>query len=379
MWLPAEALGGALPILRYGAPVLAGAIAARFGRARVVLAVAALALTDLAYARLAATSIQPLLALALPLAMVALAIGGEHGFRSAWTVGRAAAVGLLVAAVWWLGRAGAGPSWISYGFTADRWTAWTPLPDLPLLGALAGVGFFATRAVLRLDPVNRGFLWATIAGLAALHTVPGSTGPALLFGTAQLVLAVAVTEESYALAYRDGLTGLPSRRALNDALRRLARHSTVAMADIDRFKQLNDSYGHAVGDQVLRLVATRLRRVGGGGRVYRYGGEEFAILFPRTTLDEALPHLEAARANVEAATFSLRGLDRPRRRPKRPRPARRAVTTVGVTVSIGATQGKETDTVEELLRTADKALYRAKKQGRNRVVAHRSRQRVAKS
>ena len=82
------------------------------------------------------------------------------------------------------------------------------------------------------------------------------------------------------MAYDDELTGLPARRALNEALTRLRGVYTVAMVDIDHFKRFNDEHGHDVGDQLLRMVGARVGEVRGGGRAFRYGGEEFAVLFP---------------------------------------------------------------------------------------------------
>ena len=70
----------------------------------------------------------------------------------------------------------------------------------------------------------------------------------------------------------------------------------LAMADVDHFKSFNDTHGHDTGDQVLKLVAARLAQVKGGGRAFRYGGEEFTVLFPDRTLDEALPRWCARRA-----------------------------------------------------------------------------------
>ena len=107
----------------------------------------------------------------------------------------------------------------------------------------------------------------------------GKTGSAY-FGIAALVLASSIIENSYSLAYQDELTSLASRRAFNDALLRLKPPYTIAAVDIDHFKRINDNFGHDTGDQVLRLVASRLARVSGGGEAFRVGGEEFTILFP---------------------------------------------------------------------------------------------------
>src|SRR5581483_11434576 len=139
------------------------------------------------------------------------------------------------------------------------------------------------------------------------------------FAAAALVLTVALVENSYALAYHDELTGIPGRRAFNEAVGELAEPYAIAMVDVDHFKKFNDTYGHDIGDQVLRMVAGRLARVTGGGRAYRCGGEEFAVVFPGKAVEEALPHLETLRQAIEQTEFMVRGPDRSRRR----RPERR--------------------------------------------------------
>jgi diguanylate cyclase (GGDEF)-like protein len=174
-------------------------------------------------------------------------------------------------------------------------------------------------------------------------------------------------ETSHAIAYGDELTGLPSRRALTETLDGLDGVFTIAMVDIDHFKTFNDTYGHDAGDQLLRMIGARLAQVGGGGRPFRYGGEEFAVIFSDTPLDDALPHLERLRHTIESTGFGLRGSDRtgrPNDAPRAARPARR----VSVSVSIGAAEaGRRAERAHEVLDAADAALYRAKRGGRNRV------------
>ena len=139
------------------------------------------------------------------------------------------------------------------------------------------------------------------------------------------------------------------------------------MVDIDHFKRFNDEHGHAVGDQLLRMVGTKLTRIDGGGRPFRYGGEEFAVLFPSTTAEAALPHLERFRHSIEHASFTLRGRDRPRTKPKTVRPAGHR-RRVAVTVSIGVAEpGSGRAAPDDVIKAADAALYRAKHAGRNRT------------
>jgi len=75
----------------------------------------------------------------------------------------------------------------------------------------------------------------------------------------------------------------------------MGRRYVIAMLDVDHFKSFNDTYGHDVGDQVLKMVAAKINGVKGGGKPFRYGGEEFTVIFPRRRLAEAIPHLEEVR------------------------------------------------------------------------------------
>jgi len=140
------------------------------------------------------------------------------------------------------------------------------------------------------------------------------------------------------------------------------------MADVDRFKQFNDNYGHDIGDQVLRMVGAKLAQVGGGGRAFRYGGEEFALLFPGKSAEEVLPFLQEVRKAVEETNFTIRGRGRPRKKPESPRTTRATRRSVTITVSIGvAERNGRQHTPDQVVKAADKALYRAKEGGRNRV------------
>jgi diguanylate cyclase (GGDEF)-like protein len=186
------------------------------------------------------------------------------------------------------------------------------------------------------------------------------------------MLIVALLQESHQLAFRDELTGLLGRRALEERFRGLGQRYALAMVDVDHFKKFNDTHGHDVGDQVLKLVARRLAQVGGGGIAYRYGGEEFSVLFPDSDAREAAPHLEAIRGEIERYRMAVRGEDRP----KNPNPDdslklrinKPAQKTLSVTVSIGvAAPGGKRRTPAQVLKAADEALYRAKQGGRNRL------------
>jgi len=186
-----------------------------------------------------------------------------------------------------------------------------------------------------------------------------------------LMIAAAVAHEAYQMAFRDELTGLPGRRALNERMQRLGRNYVLAMSDVDHFKKFNDTHGHDVGDQVLRLVASKLSKISGGGRAYRYGGEEFALVFAGKTLEECMPHLEVIRESIASYNIQLRNQEN---RPQddqqgRQRRGGAGASSVSVTVSIGVAERVEQRTPEEVLKSADQALYSAKGAGRNCVMA----------
>ncbi len=221
--------------------------------------------------------------------------------------------------------------------------------------------------LVRRGAVERALLWGMAASLLALAAGPDTTGGRLHHLVAGLILAAAVVESSYVMAFHDELTGLPGRRALNQELDRLGRRYTVAMVDVDHFKRFNDRHGHEVGDQVLRMVASRLRRAPGGGRAFRYGGEEFTLLYPGKPKAEAKEYLESLRKSVADAKFHLRGPGRIQVG-KKGRGSRDGGKALSVTVSVGVAEPVKSDeSPERVLERADEALYRAKKKGRNRL------------
>ena len=230
---------------------------------------------------------------------------------------------------------------------------------------------FLVGSMVRNQPVVRGFFWALATSGMALYTlVNEGQGVTLYFSAAGLIVILSVIETAYAMAFNDELTGLPARRSLNTTLQGLGRSYTIAMLDIDFFKKFNDKYGHDVGDQVLCMVASHIRRVGGGGKPFRYGGEEFTVVFPGKTKKEARPHLESLREAIADSKFALRDKsDRPKKTPKK-RTRAQNIRAVSVTISIGAAEPSRTlSKPADVIKAADKALYRAKQKGRNRVVA----------
>ena len=150
-----------------------------------------------------------------------------------------------------------------------------------------------------------------------------------------------------------GLTGLPGRRGLNDKLRQLGRRYAIAMLDVDHFKRFNDRFGHRTGDDVLKMIAARMRQIP-GGRAFRYGGEEFCIVLPGLTLSQVTALAERARVIIEQ--LSIRGVT--------------DASAISITASFGVASNEQTtQTLTQLIDRADKALYRSKSSGRKRVSA----------
>lgn len=168
-------------------------------------------------------------------------------------------------------------------------------------------------------------------------------------------------------AYTDGLTGLANRKKFDELAaklfpeaRDLGRTLSVVMVDGDKFKSVNDTHGHHVGDAVLKELARRISAcVGERGTACRYGGEEFSVLLPGLTLSEAAAIAESIRAAIADKPFDLAGVDR-------------APASLPITASFGVScndvgVGKGFGTFAALLEAADRALYSAKHSGRNRV------------
>ncbi|MEZ9819717.1 GGDEF domain-containing protein [Shewanella sp. 10N.286.45.A1] len=206
-------------------------------------------------------------------------------------------------------------------------------------------------------------------GLWLMHTLQPQLLPlSVLLCVVAVAYLLAILIDSYFLAYRDELTGLPSRRALYNLVLSLGRTYSVAMVDIDHFKKFNDTYGHDVGDQVLKLVAAKLAKVTGNGKVFRYGGEEFTIVFPRKNTGETLDHLQAVRESIEQYQIVLRDEKRKQQsKQTRGQANNKSQKTVSVTVSIGVAEHLKGQTFDQCMKVADEALYRAKKKGRNQV------------
>jgi GGDEF domain-containing protein len=360
----------------FGPYVMAGAaalIAGWFNRERAfVLAVsllAAFAANDQSPDFVTYTAFSTLVPLNTLVALAFVERGLRFGRVWRWVALLALEVGL----VWFLHRG------VEAHEPFENWLLRSP--PAPLLARLAFAAAFAAaiaRAWPHHTPLDVGVAGSLVAFFIACEWILEPRLFDAFVAAASGILIVSVMQESYRMAFRDSLTGLPNRRALEEQLRALAPPYTVAMIDVDHFKKFNDTHGHDIGDQVLKLVAARLAEVGGGGRAFRYGGEEFTVLFPGGRLAEVMAHLEALRGSVEMYKMTIRGADRPKDKEEgaKRRTARetsqedfeRTDQLLSVTVSIGAAEpGRRLKTAAEVIKGADEAMYRAKERGRNRV------------
>jgi diguanylate cyclase (GGDEF)-like protein len=361
-----------VPVTAFAVTVGGILLGLRFGYVRVVLSLIILALADHAL-RLAppggaftpARTIGAVVALLVPINLAALAWTPDRGARRLWTIIIAAQVlgGALLL------RPGAAEAahvlWRTLEHVQYEWPGTGRLAPLAFGIALV---LALVRFGLRPRATEAGIVWALVAASLAFGFAEGRLIARLYLATGGLVLIVALVETSYALAYGDELTGLPARRALNGLLSELGPPYAVGMIDIDHFKQFNDTYGHQTGDQLLRKLAGTLAAAVHGGRVFRYGGEEFTVIFPGLSADQAGPHLENLRAAVAAMPFVVRGPERRRKRRWRFRRGSGGRGQVRVTVSIGvADSAAAGPTSTDVVRAADEALYRAKHAGRNRI------------
>jgi GGDEF domain-containing protein len=383
-----------LVFLYYASLTIGLLLAWRFHSSRVFFALVVLLLTQQALTVFAAgrgalsgpghAALQAV-AVLLPVNFVLLSLERERGFTASGIATRSLFLFVQAVVVAVLGTSGSSATTVR----AQHATAGSvPLPGYVWFSFAGAAVFLLARFLLFRKPVESALFWSLGGFFLAYHAGPAGRVATSYLASAALVLAISIIETSYVLAYHDDLTTLPSRRAFNDALLRLQAPYSIAMVDIDHFKKFNDTYGHDTGDEVLRLVASKLARVSGGGQAYRYGGEEFAIVFSGRATGDAVEHLEQLRATIEASSFRMRGGDRrqaprgPDRRNQRSRGrtstghAIRKIaqgppnvsTELSVTVSIGvATSTREGPDPEQVIRAADRALYRAKAAGRNRV------------
>jgi diguanylate cyclase (GGDEF)-like protein len=235
-------------------------------------------------------------------------------------------------------------------------TSWTRLSDVTLVTTFIIMIVFSLLALFHYQmSYHASFIVITFLSSVAIHFKEAPTSMALAYLSILIISFSVLIKESYRLAFFDQLTELPGRRALIEDMAKLGRSYTLAMIDIDHFKKFNDTYGHDTGDEVLKMVAAKLGDIAGGGKAYRYGGEEFTILFPSKSVADSFVYVDAVRETVATSGFVVRN--------------KKSKKTIFVNISAGIVEksSKDKDPMA-VMKRADNALYKAKKAGRNKVI-----------
>lgn len=365
----------------YAIFIIGGVISWKFNRSREFFIFSVLALGLVAHTYLPGfrsgsvhkAGIDFLLTLLLPFNIALFSFFRERGILSLWGALRIGAITAQVLLCYWLLE----PAQKDLLHTMGK--AWVPVKlnfVTPHLSQASVFLFLAALIILIVRQVTHRSSQdiSFIAVLCTLfYTLSKSGDPvlyAVAFAASGIILIVSIIQDSYSMAFSDELTGLPSRRALKQDMMKLGMNYAIGMLDIDHFKKFNDTYGHDTGDEVLKLVASTIRDVAGGGKAYRYGGEEFTILFPGKSINEVMPSLEELREKVAKRAFTLRrsgrGKGKSRRKAHGSKNAKQK--QIYITISIGVSQKSEKHKKpDDVMKSADTALYRAKKKGRNCV------------
>jgi diguanylate cyclase (GGDEF)-like protein len=313
---------------------------------------------DLAYSLLSAF---------IPLLLMILTILPDRGIFSIKAIPAYAI--LLLVGVFSITVLMVSPAWATHVFLTDwlppQYFDWTDQSQTVLIISFATLYILLTLCILNPSLHMAAGFGVLLMLIAELHY--GHDSRSLnVFGSAALLMCLyAIMQETWRMAYLDELTGLPGRRALGEKFRKISGLYTVAMLDVDHFKQFNDTYGHDAGDAVLRMIAAKMSKVSGGGMSYRYGGEEFTVVFTGKDSREAVRHLEVLREAIASKPFVIRRVGRRENdQPANPEQNK----SIQVTVSIGfADSGGNKTSPWDVLKLSDKALYRAKGKGRNCV------------
>lgn len=317
-----------------------------------------LAKTDLSYTLLSGL---------LPLMLLVLTVLPDRGIMSlkaipAYTI-------LVSAMVFWIILTNMSPEWVTHILLTDwlpaRYFDWTQQSQTILFISITVFISMLVLYFLQPSPHMAAGLGVLITLVAQLHFGDADRSLNVFSSSALMMCLYAVLQESWRMAYLDELTELPARRALREKFQKTGGLYTVAMLDVDHFKKFNDTYGHDTGDAVLRMIATKLNKVTGGGTSYRYGGEEFSVVFNGKNSADASPHLETLRETIANSPFVI---NRASRRKSDKKVKNKKNKAVRVTVSIGVADSKaNVSSPWDVLKLSDKALYRAKAKGRNRV------------
>ena len=243
---------------------------------------------------------------------------------------------------------------------------------------LVAIGLCIGLSLYQQQSIHNSVLGCSLMSLITYGWIQLNSVSAFMFSGMGLLLCINLTISLLQIGYRDDLTQIGNRRALQQTAKTLRGPYAVAMVDADYFKKINDQFGHDLGDQALRVIASLLKQTANGGKPFRYGGEEFCLLFKGKTQQEVLDALEACRQAI--ANYDMVVRDK-QHRPKKlkegetRRGASKRKSNLRLTVSIGVASSdngnasNSTNPFEQVLKSAHKALYRAKASGRNCIQA----------
>ena len=365
-FLPASASIG-ISYLIYMLAVIVTALGIRFSRSIIffyalLVLVANLTLHlglaggDLAHALISAV---------LPILLVALTLLPERGIVNIKAIPAYAL--LISSALFIVIVAKLSPPWATHLLLSDwapgRYFDWTSQSQSVLIVSVIALYIMLTLATMKKSLYLSAGFGVLLMLAVQLHFGGAEFSLNVFSGIALLMCLYAIMQETWRMAYMDELTGLQGRRALSEKLQRIGGTYTIGMLDVDHFKKFNDDFGHDTGDAVLRMIAAKMAEVEGGGSVYRYGGEEFAIVFNGKKTDEATRYLDNLRIEIAAKPFVIR---RKARRRNDTVYKSSDNKTVKITVSIGfADSSSKPASPWDVVKLADQALYRAKDNGRN--------------
>jgi diguanylate cyclase (GGDEF)-like protein len=210
---------------------------------------------------------------------------------------------------------------------------------------------------------------AVLASYALAYLSPLSI---ILFASLASILCLfSAILSSRKMAFNDELTGIPGRRSMVQYAEELGPKYALVMIDIDFFKKFNDKYGHESGDDVIKLVASKIAKTGNRAKAFRYGGEEFTLVFDGKSIDEVRETIEDLRVKIESYPMAIRTHKRAKKsaveaRNRRQAPVKKEI--VRITCSFGLAESVAgSKEFKAALKRADMALYKAKKGGRNCV------------
>jgi GGDEF domain-containing protein len=206
------------------------------------------------------------------------------------------------------------PDWVAAILLTDwlptQYFDWTRLSQSALIISGIALNYMLVLCILQPSPHMSAGFGVLVMMVTQMHFGDSSRSLDVFSSVALLMCLYAIMQESWRMAYLDELTGLPGRRALREKFQKMGGLYTIAMLDVDHFKKFNDNYGHDTGDAVLRMITSKMTRVSGGGVSYRYGGEEFSIIFTGKYVNDSRPYLDELRETIEKSPFVINRVSR---------------------------------------------------------------------